>query len=336
MGFFDRMAEPVFLKEDSTAKSDLEALKILRDSLNPEGQNLIDTDIRCLEYGIIGEENIAFELRNSHMPMYVMHDIYIEHNSLTAQIDYIIVTRKIVFLIECKNLYGDIEINSNGDFIRTMYYGNKRVKEGIYSPVTQNSRHLELLKAIKSEQTNRIVSLIMKDRFYDSYKSVVVLANPKTILNCRYARKEIREQVIRADQLIQYIKKECKKSTNAEYSDKNMQEIAMGILSLHRDKVNDFTKKYEKFVNDQPKIDAPSEPINIASDSDIYDALKGFRLKKSREENIKPYYIFNNKQLEELVERKPMTKEELIQISGFGEVKTEKYGLDIINIIKKV
>lgn len=335
MGFFNKMAEPVFLKEDSTAKSDLEALKTLRDTLNPEGQKLIDADIRCLEYGITGEENIAFELRNSHIPMYIMHDIYIEHNGLEAQIDYIIVTRKIIFVIECKNLYGNIEINSNGDFIRTMYYGNKPVKEGIYSPITQNSRHLELLKSIKTEQKNMIVAMAFKRSFYDNYKSIVVLANPKTILNCRYAKKEIKEQVIRADQLIRYIKNECNKSKNPECSDKNMQDIAMGILKLRREKTKDYTKKYEKYIvaPEEPKLEP--KPAKEESNLSLYDRLKDYRLNKSREENIKPYYLFNNKQLDELVARKPMTKGELVQISGFGEVKAEKYGPDIINVIKK-
>lgn len=240
---------------------------------------------------------------------------------------------KWVFLIECKNLYGNIEINSNGDFIRTMYYGNKPVKEGIYSPITQNNRHLELLKAIKTEQKNKIMAMAVKHFFHDNYKSIVVLANPKTILNCRYAKKEIKEQVIRADQLIRYIKDECERSKVPESSDKDLQDIAMGILKLHREKKKDYTNKYEKYIvtPQKPKIELPKEESNPP----LYDALKKFRLNKSREENIKPYYIFNNKQLDELIARKPMTKEKLIQISGFGEVKAEKYGVDIINIIKK-
>ena len=46
-------------------------------------------------------------------------------------------------MIECKNLVGDIEVNSNGDFIRKLTYGRRVIKNGIYSPITQNRRHLE-------------------------------------------------------------------------------------------------------------------------------------------------------------------------------------------------
>ena len=46
-----------------------------------------------------GEKNIAFELKNSGIPMYILHDIYLESDDLSAQIDYIVVTRKVVFII---------------------------------------------------------------------------------------------------------------------------------------------------------------------------------------------------------------------------------------------
>ena len=53
------------------------------------------------------------------MDMYILQDICIQHEDLSAQIDYLIVTRKRIYIIECKNLIGDIEVNSAGDFIRT-------------------------------------------------------------------------------------------------------------------------------------------------------------------------------------------------------------------------
>jgi len=77
MGLFNRMKEPVFLKESSDAEVQLEKLKELEPLLNSEGLNIIKQDIKCLEYGIAGEKNIEFELKNSHIPMYILHDIYL-------------------------------------------------------------------------------------------------------------------------------------------------------------------------------------------------------------------------------------------------------------------
>ena len=86
----------------------------------------IEKEIKICTWGMLGEKNIAFELRNSGIPMYVLHDVNIEIEDLTAQIDYIVVTRKLNFIIECKNLIGDIEIDNNGNFLRK--YTFKEVK----------------------------------------------------------------------------------------------------------------------------------------------------------------------------------------------------------------
>ncbi len=223
MAIFNKMKEPVFLKESSDAERQLEKLKELEPLLNAEGQAVIRQDMRYLEYGIMGEKNIAYELKNSHMPMYILHDIYLEDGDLSAQIDYLVFTKKMCFVIECKNLYGNIEINSAGDFIRTMEYGNKTKKEGIYSPITQNRRHLELIKKIKIDSQSNIIMRFMAERGFENFtKSVVVLANPKTVLNARYAKKEIKDKVIRADRLVQYIKNVYDNSSEVAVSEDKM------------------------------------------------------------------------------------------------------------------
>ena len=198
MGIFDKLKEPVIYKEDSTAIGQIEILKNLMPRLNQEGKELLEKDIRILEYGIQGENSILFELKNSHMPMYVLHDVFLEKDGLQAQIDFIVITRKCTFIIECKNLYGDIEINSNGDFIRTMAINGKKYKEGTYSPITQNIRHSELIKSIKRDKQSNFITKIMVDKYFDCYhKSIVVLANPKTILNAKFAKKDVKSQIIR-------------------------------------------------------------------------------------------------------------------------------------------
>ena len=249
MGLFDKIKEPIFLKDNSAAKEQLAQLEALQ--TNDEAiKKLIQKDIMLLKYGIAGEEQIAFELKNSHMPMYVLQDLYLEHNGLTAQLDYVIVTRGRTFILECKNLYGNIEINNAGDFIRTVKYGSRYEKEGIYSPITQNKRHIELLKAIMRDQPLNILQKAIFDKaFSELYCPVVVLANPQTVVNMKYAKKEVKEQVIRADQLLAYIKKA---NTNALISsEKEMQEWAENLLSLHKDSPVDYTAKYKKRIAEQ-------------------------------------------------------------------------------------
>ncbi|MDF2544941.1 MAG: hypothetical protein K0S47_4659 [Herbinix sp.] len=350
MGLFDRLKEPVFLKESSNADEQLEKLKALEPLLNPEGQAIIRQDIKYLEYGIAGEKNIAFELKNSHMPMYILHDLYLEDGDLSSQIDYLVFTKKICFVIECKNLIGDIEINSAGDFIRTTEFGGRKKKEGIYSPITQNQRHLELMKKIRVDNKGNILTKLIVDRYFEEgYKSVVVLANPKTVLNAKYAKKEVKEKVIRADQLVRYIKEMCEQSKESAVSDEKLLEWAQSYLILHKEVVKDYNERYEQYKRKIIQMDKLREESIAKEDNksnvvdkavpveetEIFKELKAYRLSKSREENIKPYFIYNDSQLKDLILKMPKSKEELKSVAGFGEVKANKYGTDILNIVGK-
>lgn len=352
MGIFDRMKEPVFLRESDSAEMQLNVLRALESELNQEGRALLAQDIKKLEYGIAGEKKIRYELRNCHMPIYILHDICFSDGELDAQIDFIVFTKKMSFLIECKNLYGSINIDNTGAFSRTVDYGTYKKTEGIYSPITQNQRHLELMKKITMERiSNPLIRMISGKHFEDFNRSIVVLANESTILNARYAPKNIKEKVIRADALIEYIKKTYRESNMPEDSEKTLLERAQTYLKLHKELERDYTSKYDKYrvtktISDnvcnraveQITYDCSKNTTDTEKDvenTEIFKELKAYRLAKSREENIKPYFIYNDKQLKDLIMRMPRDKEELMSISGFGEAKARKYGDAIIEIMDK-
>ena len=81
----------------------------------------------------------------------------------------------------------------------------------------------------------------MKNTFMKKYRSVVVLANPQTVLNAKFAKREIKEQVIRSDQLIAYIKRINRGETYA--SDASMQGFSNFLLSMHKEIPIDYTEK---------------------------------------------------------------------------------------------
>ena len=66
----------------------------------------------------------------------------------------------------------------------------------------------------------------------------------------------------------------------------------------------------------------------------IRETLVKYRLEQSRKENIKAYFIFNNNQLDDLLEKMPTTPEELLKCGGFIAAKVEKYGEEILTILK--
>ena len=328
--------KPHFYKADSDARNQLEQLKEFYRTAPSDIRPQVEQDIRLLSYGISGEDNVAFELKNSFMPMIVLHDLHIEYEGLSAQIDFLVITNKFNLIIECKNLYGNIEVNSNGDFIRTTEFNGRYNREGIYSPITQITRHLEMIRKHRlANKKNILFKKILERYFYDFHKSVVVLANPKTIIDMKYAKKEIKEQIIRNDQLIDYIKKMMNERTKGEpLSEKEMFELADFFLSLHTPNTVDYTRKYLK-ENNERKENEPLKSTIKLEDTPLYKSLKQYRYETSKAEGVKPYYIYNNAQMEDLIAAMPKTLDDIKKISGFGDVKTQKYGNEILQIVKR-
>jgi hypothetical protein len=357
MSLFTPNATPIFLKEDSDTTRQIARLKELHDKATGKVKDDIAREITLASYGEVGEKNIAFELKNAGIPMVIIHDLHLQHEDLTAQIDYVVVTRKLVFFIECKNLYGNVDIDNQGNFVRSYAWNGRTVKEGIYSPITQNQRHLEVYRQLRLTQaTNPIKRLGFQSGFDNFHQSIVVLANPKTVLNAKYAKKDVKDRVIRADQLIAHIKEQNKKSKELTSSEKAMQAWAEKILALHQPLASDYTKKYETILSGvtaaapappkpsgapMPESEKPAvretaaTPYTVTSsqNDDLVAKLKAYRLQTSRAEKVQAYVVFNDRQLEDLITRKPTTLEELQQISGFGPVKAEKYGPGILAVL---
>lgn len=375
------MKGPVFLKDNNSAEEQIKQLEVIYEQADEVAKEEISQDIRSLKYGLVGENAIKYELQNSHMPMVVLQDLYLEHEGLTAQIDYLIITKKGNFVIECKNLYGNITVNNAGDFIRTVSYGKRFVKEGIYSPITQNERHMELIKQLRASEKGMINKILFEKYFNENYKSIIVLANPKTVIDMKYAKKEVKDKIIRCDQLVRYMKEMNAANKSSGCTDKQMMELGEKFLSYHKENKTDYLKKYRVHINtveekisimDQPsETEQKSDEIqkttveqreNIAQtmmeenplkgdsnhkckqadnnsialeDTPLYKELKKYRLDQSRIENIKAFYIYNNLQLESIIKLMPKNEEELKSVSGFGDMKCQKYGTEIIKIVNR-
>ena len=158
---FNSFKDTIFLKEDSDLEKQVEELKRIKESGN--NSYSIDKDIKLLELGIKGENEIAYELKNANLGLYVLRDVTIEHEGNKAQIDYVVISKGFTYLIECKNLNGNIYVDNKGQFQREYELGDKKVKEAIYSPYTQAIRHKEILKKRWISRNNKI-TVAMKEK----------------------------------------------------------------------------------------------------------------------------------------------------------------------------
>ena len=78
-----------------------------------------------------------------------------------------------------------------------------------------------------------------------------------------------------------------------------------------------------------------SEYFNVTTDKKLYERLRDYRLSVSKLEGVLPYIILSSNTLKEISGRYPLNEEQLKDIGGIGPVKINKYGEDIINIVKE-
>lgn len=323
----NKFTDTIFYKQDSELQNQINALNNLLQQY-PNNDEL-RKKLKLCELGLQGEKEIEFELKNSNIGMYVLHDINIEYNDLKAQIDYIIITPAKVYFVECKNLVGNITIDSKGNFIREYQYGQKKIKEGIYSPVTQAQRHVEIFKKIWKERNTSLLDKTIRFKNLDNwYVPLVVLANSKNIINDKYAPIEVKKMVIKSDRLIDYIINDIT-STDKDLlaSQKEMHNSAYAVMENYNKEVRkDYEKEYSKNIN--------ISKLQV-SNNEIKDKLLEYRKAKSKEKNIPAYYIFNNDELDKILEVMPKNKIELSNAKILSDVKIKLHGNEIVNIINE-
>ncbi|HAW51417.1 MAG TPA: DNA helicase RecQ [Flavobacteriales bacterium] len=71
-----------------------------------------------------------------------------------------------------------------------------------------------------------------------------------------------------------------------------------------------------------------------ATDQELFNILKDLNKKIAKENNLPPYVIFQEPSIEEMSTRYPINMEELINISGVGSGKAQKFGTEFIDTIR--
>jgi ATP-dependent DNA helicase RecQ len=69
-------------------------------------------------------------------------------------------------------------------------------------------------------------------------------------------------------------------------------------------------------------------------EKELFESLKKLRNKIAHEENVPAYIIFSDSTLMDLATYLPININDLLKISGFGQVKTEKYGQAFLEVVQ--
>ncbi|HOH83030.1 MAG TPA: DNA helicase RecQ [Bacteroidales bacterium] len=130
------------------------------------------------------------------------------------------------------------------------------------------------------------------------------------------------------------------------------QTIVNGLLSkdIENYGILKITKEGEKFLDEPETImltqdhdyDTPEEDEFFAgggktstADKTLFTLLKDLRKQISRKENLPPFVIFQDPSLEDMAIQYPIKMDELMQITGVGSGKAQKYGKPFLDLIAK-
>jgi ATP-dependent DNA helicase RecQ len=71
-----------------------------------------------------------------------------------------------------------------------------------------------------------------------------------------------------------------------------------------------------------------------SDESSLYEALRALRTKISRAENVPAYVVFSNATLSDMAMKCPHNMVDFLEVSGVGETKAKRYGMQFLNTIK--
>jgi ATP-dependent DNA helicase RecQ len=124
------------------------------------------------------------------------------------------------------------------------------------------------------------------------------------------------------------------------------QLLAAGLLSVDMEKISGFrlTQKSGPVLRGERTVMFRKDPtpvkaekaakrtavfvseIRSEEDERLFQRLRGVRLDLSRRLGLPPYVVFHDRTLKEMAILKPTTREELLRISGVGDLKAERFG----------
>lgn len=276
--------------------------------------------------GLEGENEIIYQLKKSNIGMFILHDVNLVYEDLKAQIDFIVITQWCCYFIECKNLIGNISVNEKGDFIREYSYNGHKVKKGMESPYRQVKAQRDVYKKIWFKAQGKLKSFLYEKNFESLHRVLVVAANGENILNTKYAPKEMKNNIIKADALIRKLEYDRDHSDKELWSNKKATE----------DWANHFMQQNVKIdKNFDTDLNEDSDNIETKNDTSLKDTLIEFRKVRSKEKNIPAYYIFTNEELDEILNLNPKTIEDLQKSQILSSVKLKSHGTEIMNIINE-
>lgn len=256
----------MLLKSADDKSCDIDALEALlrRSEADARQRHAIQNEIWSIRHGAKAEADAAylidFGLRDTKNSV-VIHDLRIEVDGLTAQIDHLVVSRVLeVFVCESKSYTGGVKVNEYGEWVT--FRAGRPV--GIPSPVEQNRRHIQVLeRAIKLgvvQLPRRIVAI------KPTFMNIVLVSNEGSIGRPRKKLADL-DHVMKADQFRTYLENRDVSSAQVLkiVSSDTLESFGRQLVALHSPVQFDWAKRFG--LSPTPEREPIARPTEVAQPS---------------------------------------------------------------------
>lgn len=120
-----------------------------------------------------------------------------------------------------------------------------------------------------------------------------------------------------------------------EYISSDNETEVLKLLPKSRDVLFGRERLVMKKVENSEKVvktHRPEVPVN----SDLLDALKALRKSIASKKSVPAYVIFTDATLTDMCKKCPETPDEMLEVSGVGRTKLEKFGKEFLEVIAKL
>ena len=126
-------------------------------------------------------------------------------------------------------------------------------------------------------------------------------------------------------------------ATNDEYAIIKLTDKSESILDGDESIFMKMAREQERVPKEVKEKKAKTKAAGAASlndqETELFERLRALRMETAREEKVPPYVVFSDKTLVHMCILKPATKAQMLQVSGVGEFKYEKYGERFLNCV---
>ncbi len=184
------------------------------------------------------EDAVAFYLRRafgSADDVFVFNDLMLNHEGECAQIDHLIVHTFGFVIIESKSITGEVKVNSQGEWSRS-YKGKW---SGMPSPIIQAQLQGAILRGLLKNNASKLLDKLLMGLVQAGFGArdlaIYCAVSNNAILHRDNMPKKIQNQVVKAEALVDLLKKKCSKargylSTEPGFKLSELKKIAEFLL----------------------------------------------------------------------------------------------------------